>query len=225
MKKKPFDLFDFDLFSNVDPELTKKVKSRILATDYKAGEIIFLEGVAVESIALIASGKVEIAKSSYNGRKLILEILEKGQIINLIPLLVEADPQFRAHAVAITDVEIIKIPCVDFLMLMDNSLTFNTALIKILAQRIHKLIEFSADLGLKPVRSRLAKFLINQGDRFGKANWFTQDEIAAHIGSVRDVVGRNLRELEECGYLKRDRHQIILLDRSALERLANDLYF
>jgi len=220
---KHFNLLDFDLFSVLDSKLLDQLNSHVLTKQYKAGEIIFLEGDRIENIIFVAEGQVEIAKSSLNGRKLVLEIIEKGQIINLVPLFLDNDPYNRAHAFALSDVSIISFSRADFLLLIENSLPFDITLMKMLAQRLYKLSEKSSDLGLMPVRSRLAKFFVEQANHIGKTNRFTQDEIAAHIGSVRDVVGRNLRELEEKGYLKRERNRIILLDKTSLEILASNL--
>ncbi len=220
---KHFNLLDFDLFSVLDSKLLDQLNSHVLTKQYKAGEIIFLEGDRIENLILVAEGQVEIAKSSLNGRKLVLEIIEKGQIINLVPLFLDNDPHNRAHAFALSDVSIISFSRADFLLLIENSLPFDITLMKMLAQRLCKLSEKSSDLGLMPVRSRLAKFFVEQANHIGKTNRFTQDEIAAHIGSVRDVVGRNLRELEEKGYLKRERNRIILLDKTSLEILASNL--
>lgn len=220
---KHFNLLDFDLFSVLDSKLLDQLNSHVLTKQYKAGEIIFLEGDRIENLILVAEGQVEIAKSSLNGRKLVLEIIEKGQIINLVPLFLDNDPHNRAHAFALSDVSIISFSRADFLLLIENSLPFDITLMKMLAQRLYKLSEKSSDLGLMPVRSRLAKFFVEQANHIGKTNRFTQDEIAAHIGSVRDVVGRNLRELEEKGYLKRERNRIILLDKPSLEILASNL--
>ncbi len=220
---KHFNLLDFDLFSVLDSKLLDQLNSHVLTKQYKAGEIIFLEGDRIENLILVAEGQVEIAKSSLNGRKLVLEIIEKGQIINLVPLFLDNDPHNRAHAFALSDVSIISFSRADFLLLIENSLPFDITLMKMLAQRLYKLSEKSSDLGLMPVRSRLAKFFVEQANHIGKTNRFTQDEIAAHIGSVRDVVGRNLRELEEKGYLKRERNRIILLDKTSLEILASNL--
>jgi CRP/FNR family transcriptional regulator len=79
-----------------------------------------------------------------------------------------------------------------------------------------KTTSLAANLSLYTVRSRLAQFLIDLAERPQSAGGWTRDEIAAHIGTVRDVVGRLLREFESQGLIKRDRQNIILLDRKAL---------
>jgi CRP-like cAMP-binding protein len=79
-----------------------------------------------------------------------------------------------------------------------------------------KTTSLAANLSLYSVRSRLAQFLIDLAERPQSGGGWTQDEIAAHIGTVRDVVGRLLREFESQGLIERNRQNIILLDHEAL---------
>ena len=64
------------------------------------------------------------------------------------------------------------------------------------------------------------RFLLEQADRHGHSQRWTQDEIARHIGTVRDVVGRCLRSLESEGLVELQRQHIRLLNRSALQKIA-----
>jgi len=80
-----------------------------------------------------------------------------------------------------------------------------------------KITDLAANLSLYTVRARLAQFLIELADQPQSAGGWTQDEIAAHIGTVRDVVGRLLREFETQGLIDRDRQKIILLNRQGLK--------
>ena len=52
---------------------------------------------------------------------------------------------------------------------------------------------------------------------------WTQDDMARQIGTVRDVIGRTLRDFEGKGLIQRDRGNISLIDREGLERTANGI--
>jgi CRP/FNR family cyclic AMP-dependent transcriptional regulator len=93
-------------------------------------------------------------------------------------------------------------------------------MLKIFSERITHLTELAANLSLYSVRTRLARFLIEIADSPQASGGWTQDEIAAHIGTVRDVVGRLLRELESSNIILRDRQRIRLIDRQALIKQA-----
>ena len=78
------------------------------------------------------------------------------------------------------------------------------------------------------MRGRLARFLLEHvstelggsaGGSESTRRW-TQDEIAAHVGTVRDMVGRTLRAFVAAGLVRMDRQRIVLLDREGLEAEA-----
>jgi CRP/FNR family transcriptional regulator len=84
------------------------------------------------------------------------------------------------------------------------------------AARLHHLTNLTEDLALRTVRGRLARFLISEADLGSVDREWTQEEMAVRLGTVRDVIGRTLRSLEDEGLVRRERQQIILLDREAL---------
>jgi CRP-like cAMP-binding protein len=77
-------------------------------------------------------------------------------------------------------------------------------------------------LALHTVQERLARFLLDQAKTGspGTLQRWTQQDIAVHLGTVRDVVGRELRALEDAGAIRIERGQIILLDRDTLAAIA-----
>jgi len=72
------------------------------------------------------------------------------------------------------------------------------------------------------VRTRLVRFLLQQADESAVTSKWTQDEMAAHLGTVRDMIGRSLRALSDENLIRLDRGRIILLDRAALEAEAQN---
>jgi CRP/FNR family transcriptional regulator len=67
------------------------------------------------------------------------------------------------------------------------------------------------------VRERLARFLLEHVEGGQVAQRWTQEEIAAHLGTVRDMVGRTLRAFADAGLLRIERQRIVLLNRPGLE--------
>jgi len=102
------------------------------------------------------------------------------------------------------------------------------ALLQDFADRLDHLTILVEDLSLRTVRGRLARFLLEHastelGGTVGEgevARRWTQDEIAAHLGTVRDTVGRTLRAFVDAGLVRMDRQRIVLLDREGLEAEA-----
>jgi CRP/FNR family transcriptional regulator len=96
------------------------------------------------------------------------------------------------------------------------------ALAQEMAFRLESMADKAGALALQSVRQRLAAFLIAEADKAesGSGISWTRDEMARQIGTVRDVIGRNLRGLEEEGIIRRKKGDILLLDKEGLLRIA-----
>jgi CRP/FNR family transcriptional regulator len=98
----------------------------------------------------------------------------------------------------------------------------NDVIIKNLAMRCRQLVQRVYNLSFLSVTGRLAAFLLQQIDQsnvLSRRRW-TQDEIAAHLDTVREMVGRALKELQEAELIAIDRHRIEILDREGLKELT-----
>jgi CRP/FNR family transcriptional regulator len=153
------------------------------------------------------------------GRMQVLARLGPGAPVNIISLLKE-DNLNHASVDSLTPVKLVVLGANDFNYLIENHPDFSKVLLKIFAERMAKITDLASDLSLYTVRARLAQFLIELADQPQAAGGWTQDEIAAHIGTVRDVVGRLLRDFESKGLISRERQQIFLLDRQGLRKEA-----
>ena len=90
-----------------------------------------------------------------------------------------------------------------------------------LTDRVRCLSDAVEDLALHTVRTRLARCLLSQADSGpSSSSRLTQSEIAAHIGTVRDVVGRTLRIFSREGLIRRERGQVVVTDLAGLQREA-----
>jgi CRP/FNR family transcriptional regulator len=100
------------------------------------------------------------------------------------------------------------------------------ALIESIARRTRRLVAMVEDLALRSVKARLAKLLLAEAERsagqveINRDQMVTQAEMAARLGTVREMIGRALRELADEGLIVFDRHRIVILDRARLAELA-----
>ncbi len=208
------------IFSRLPKAILEELTHKASWMCYQKGDTIFLEGEICDSLYIVLNGIVKLYKSSYEGRDQVLGYFEDGMLLNFVPAMLDYEPKFEANAKAITQLELIKIPMQPFLGLLKENNELSLVVLHMLALRLRSMTQLLADLGFRSVRSRLARFLIRQADDPNKRFSLTQDEIASAVGTVRDVIGRYLREFEELGYLKRDRQKIVLLQRNALENIA-----
>jgi CRP/FNR family transcriptional regulator len=113
------------------------------------------------------------------------------------------------------------IPCDQFLRIIDRYREVAIEVATLLAGQVRYLSDAVEDLALYTVRTRLARFLLSRAeDAIPHSSRWTQEEIAAHIGTVRDVVGRTLRSFAREGLIRRQRGHVTIADREKLEKEA-----
>lgn len=186
---------------------------------YRAGTLIFLEGDTWPEVAFIAEGLVRLRQSSLEGREYVLGYLGPGAALNLVAAF-DGKPAI-ATAEALTDCTLYLLPAERFRALVKGQNALATRLAEELATEVRRLSGMVKSLALQPVRARLAQFLLSSAEAApGHSRW-TQEMIAEQLGTVRDVVGRALRAFAEEGLIRRERGQVLIVNREALEREAN----
>ncbi len=209
------------IFAGLAQETRLDLARRSYIRALPAGHTLLLEGMPAESAYVLISGETRAFRMNREGRVQILARFKPGDPINIISLL-NSDKRNRATIEALSPVTVLVIRSADFDALIARYPDFSNMLLHHLADRLAKITDLAAGLSLFAVRARLARFLIELADLSPSSSGWTQDEIAAHIGTVRDVVGRLLRDFEAGGLIQRQRGQIILLDREKLIQAARE---
>lgn len=196
-----------------------EVRTRAVERRYEAGHIIFFEEDECAGLHLVVSGQARIYRVSLEGREQVLAILGPGDSCNEVPA-VDGGPN-PASCVALepTIFWVFSRAALDELRQQIPGL--NDAIITSLATRCRQLVQRVYSLSFLSVTARVAQFLIEQsepGHPLSRRRW-TQEEIAAEVGTVREMVGRALRLLSEDGLIRLERHRIFILDREGLRTL------
>ena len=183
-----------------------------------AGALIFVEGEPCAGLFLIEEGAVKISRFSKDGREYTLHMFDPGDTFNDIAAL---DGQGNpASATAHTDVVLWRIAREDLRAVAERHPRLAWALVGRAARRARFMADLVQDLSMRSVRGRLAHLLLKQArENAGnpKQRLLTQEEMASHLGTVREVVGRSLRGLAADGIIEFDRHHLIILDEARLE--------
>lgn len=196
------------------------VAEEVMPGHYRAGELIFLEGDPDAGLHLVAEGLCKVYRLSEEGREHILATLRPGDSCNEVPV-VDGGPN-PANFAALEDSTVWVISAEALNRLRRKHPALNDVIIKNLAMRCRQLVQRVYNLSFLSVTGRLAAFLLQQSDEqceLNRQHW-TQDEIAAHLGTVREMVARAFRELQQAGLIAFDRHRIEIVDREGLEALT-----
>jgi CRP-like cAMP-binding protein len=184
------------------------------------GATIFLEGEPTAGLFVVEQGVVKISRVSLEGREYIMHLVEPGDTFNDVATL-DGGPN-PAHAAAHTDVVLWRIDRADVQRLARAYPDLAWALIEDLAARARVAVGLVHDLAMRSVRGRLARLLLQEAesrDTDVVQRLLTQEEMAARLGTVREMVGRTLRSMANDGLIQFDRHRIVILDP---QRLAEE---
>lgn len=184
---------------------------------FKRGQFLFLEEEACAAVHFVARGRVRVSKVSPEGREQVLALLGPGEGLNLVPVF-DGGPN-PASAQALTEVEVYTLSRSDFLHLMEEVPRIARNVLGDFAGKLRLLVGLVEDLSFRTVGARLARFLLSEDAALPGRRW-TQEEIAAHLGTVREMVGRVLRVWQDEGLVRLERGRIVVLDRAALEEKA-----
>ncbi|MDZ4721938.1 MAG: Crp/Fnr family transcriptional regulator [Roseiflexaceae bacterium] len=186
-----------------------------------AGSIIQIEGEPATAMYIVISGRVKIARVAIGGREQVLYVVGPGAHFNTVPIFDGGN--CPANAEALTDVELLMLPHDLMRTVVEAQPKLALALLAEFTGRLRHLIELVDDLALHTVQGRVAGLLLAQAEaaeRGEQAILLTQAEMAARIGTVREMIGRTLRTFEGLGLITLDRGTIFITDRMGLAREA-----
>ncbi len=206
------------LLQDLDPKTADQVLRYAHHERFERGQTILMEGDTPSALYFVEQGLTRLVQISAEGRIFVLNYVGPGDCINLTSAI-------KGHALvatveAVTDALMSVIPGEHWRGLLGDNAQICHATLQQLAEDLRAMTIMVRELALHPVAARLARFILEHTDDTGPATRWTQESIAASIGSVRDVVGRELRALIEEGVLRRDRGELMIVDRDELERIA-----
>ena len=206
-------------FAHLDEAALKAVVQRTVRRHYGKGEVIFLEGAPCAGLYIVEKGRVKVFKVSRDGKEQVVKLLVPGEVFNEVAVLDGGPNPVSAMAALKSTLQIIDRSAM--LDLLARYPALAQGVIENLAARARHLVSLVEDLSLRTVRARLAKLLLTQAVGSDETpRPLTQQEMAAQLGTVREMVGRALHSFEEEGLVRFDRHRIMILDREGLENKA-----
>jgi CRP/FNR family transcriptional regulator, cyclic AMP receptor protein len=211
------------LFADLTERELELLAARAYPREYQPGEIIFSEGDPCEGLFIVASGSVKIFNTSANGREQVLHIERAGHSLAELPVF-DGGP-YPASTAAIDRCALLFISKKEFRALCLERPEVSLKVLKSVSVRLRTLVAMIEELSFTTVRQRLISWLLQEARNTGQATpqgtEFTlrinNQELAFQIGTVRELVSRNLSHLQAEGILKTRGRTVIIRDLSALE--------
>lgn len=214
------------LFSGLDDDSWRSLRSRLKESARHRGDLIFTEGDAGGELHVILAGKVKISRSAVDGRENLLAVLGPGDLFGELSLF---NPGRRtATATAITDAQLATFSHDDLRPVIIEQPEVAAELLRALAERLRQTNDAMADLVFTDVPGRVAKALLSLAERFGETDPdgvrvhhdLTQEELAQLVGASRETVNKALSDFAGRGWLRVDARAVVLLDLERLRRRA-----
>jgi CRP-like cAMP-binding protein len=211
------------IFSELTPAQLSFLVQRAVPHRHAPGELIFSEGDPCAGLYVVESGHIRIFKSSSAGREQVLSIDGPGSSVAELPVF-DGGP-YPASALAIDDATLLLVRKQDFHALCLAHPEVALKVLRVVGARLRRLVGIIEELSFTTVRRRLAAFLFRLAQREGKPTAegieltlpAGNQEVAAQIGTVRELVSRNLSRLQQEGILKVDGRSVVVRDLAALE--------
>jgi CRP-like cAMP-binding protein len=206
-------------FSGLGQAELDSIRKYIFEKKAGRGEILLFEGEPAETLYFVVAGVVKVFKTSADGKEQIFHIIRPGESFNDVPVFNVGENLTSAEAMGAVVLNVIKKSDVELILREHPQVALNV--IQVLSQRVQHLVSMVEDLSFRHVTSRVAKILLEYaGDGTGEKPRLTQQEMAAMIGTAREMVGRSLKTLEEEGTIRLERHRIIITNQEALREMA-----
>lgn len=210
------------LFSSLSPEELRLLAAHATRRTVPAGQVLFDEGDTCKGLHVVAGGRLRIFKSSPGGRQQVLSLEGPGSTIAELPVF-DGGP-YPASASAVEDSQIVFISREDFRAFCLRHPEVALKLLASVGARLRHLVEIIEELSFSTVRQRLISVLLRLAQSGGKRTSRgielqlpgTHQELAHQLGTVRELVSRNLMRLNAEGLLAVDGRQIVIRDLAAL---------
>jgi CRP/FNR family transcriptional regulator len=210
-------------FSSLPALELRRLAERCTARSLGTGEILFEEGAPCHGLLIVADGLVEIRQISLRGREQVFHTEGPGATLGEGPLFDGGG--YIASAVALTPTRVLFLARPEVLALCRRHPAVALAMLKTMARRVRHFASIVSDLAFRPVAERVAHYLETAVAAPAKPGTrvdipLTHAQLAARLGTVRELVARAFSHLERRGIIARDRSHVIIRDPARLVALA-----
>ena len=209
----------FEELDRLDERLKRKLTAQSRIVTLKKGARVFGPGARRDTLLLLLEGTVRVQQQSQGGREIVLYRVQAGESCVLTTATLLAYDDHAAEGIAETDLRAAAIPRMVFDDLIATSPEFRAFVFRSYSRRITDLFYVIDELAFRRVDIRLAQKLLDLKDGQGclKA---THQQLAAELGTAREVVSRQLQEFQRRGWVKLSRGAVKILDEEALRDLV-----
>ena len=204
------------ILESSDPKLLHEFQQAAFFARIPEGRDVFIEGDQVDAIALLISGVVRVYKIGETGREITLYRFGDGESCILTANAILSQRNFPAVATVEKEAEAVMIPADTFREWVRRYDLWREFVFELLSQRLASVMAIVEEIAFRRMDDRLAALLLERSQRSDLIH-MTHQEIAAELGSSREVISRILEDFSAEGVLEVARGMIKILDRESLQ--------
>ncbi len=204
----------------LEPCCRERLRAAARLARLAAGAVLFRPGDHCGSWLLLAAGTVRVQLVDPEGHEIVLYRVGRGESCILTTSCLLAGSDYEAEGIAETEIVGLMVPRGLFEELLDGSPAFRRLVFTSFAVRLADLMALVSQVAFARVDVRLAALLLDRGGDGPGVLELRHQDLAAELGTAREVVSRQLKEFERRGWVRLGRRAIEIRDRAALAGLA-----
>lgn len=209
----------YSFYRDGDPAFRRELENASVAVKLPPGTDYFREGGQCRQVALIGRGSVRVFKKGETGREITLYYVLPGETCILSASCMLGESRYPANAVVEEETEAVVLDAGFFRTAVSAREDVRRFVFDTLSRRLTDVFALIEEVSFGRMDRRLIDFLskrFNESGGEGSMLTITHEQIAAELGTAREVVSRLLKEFERTGALGLSRGRITLRDKSRL---------
>lgn len=198
-----------EYFDDLPVSLLQDIAAHMQLREYQRGEVLFWEDDLCDGLYIMQQGSAKIFRVSPQGRHYIVRILQELDTFSEVPAFDGKNNPVNVSALERCTVWVIEVEPLRKLVMTQPH--FAQKVLDNFGRMIRGMVNRVSEMAFYQVTHRLARLL---PEITGEKNvpYWTQEQLAARLGTVREVVSRSLKELERSGAIKVEGRKIMIVD-------------
>jgi CRP-like cAMP-binding protein len=205
-------------FSELPEPLLKETASHMQLREYQRGDVLFWEADPCDGLYIVENGGAKIFRLSSQGRQYIVRILQEGDTFAEVPAFDGRPNPVNVEALETSRMWVINGEKLRSLVTLYPA--FTKKVLENFGEMLRNMVRMVSEMAFYQVTHRLAR-LISERHAEEQPPHFTQEQLAAQLGTVREVVARSIKELERSGAIRIEDRRIHIADENVLRQWTN----
>ena len=207
------------LFESLTADQIELLEAFSALKNFRKGEHLFSDGQRATAFFIIVSGKVKLYKLSADGNEQILHIQTPGDLV--AEAIIFDFETYPAYCQALEDTTLIRLPKSEFIKLLEHFPGICFKIMSAYSRRLRHLVALIEELSLHDIKSRLAKYLIQNSRKENNQRFcelmLSKKDLASVLGTIPETLSRTLNYFKKEKIIAEKKNDIIILDLSKLK--------